>query len=114
MIENVRASASLTIDADAAHELCLKSRPFVMDVRPRELYREAHIPGAVNKPLSDLGEDLSGLPKDLDAPILSVCQLGNASLTGVLFLKSLGYTNVLSIKGGTTGWREKGFATDSE
>ncbi|MCH7903280.1 MAG: pyridoxal-phosphate dependent enzyme [Armatimonadetes bacterium] len=114
MIENVRASAALTIDADAAHELWLQSKPFVMDVRPSELYREAHIPGAVNKPLSELGEDLSGLPEALDAPILSVCQLGNASLSGVLFLKSLGYTNVLSIKGGTLGWREKGFATDSE
>ena len=114
MIENVRASAALTIDADAAHELWLNSKPFVMDVRPSEQYREAHIPGAVNKPLSELGEDLSGLPEDMDAPILSVCQLGNASLSGVLFLKSLGYTNVLSIKGGTLGWREKGFATDSE
>ena len=114
MIENVRGSAALTIDADAAHELWQRSKPFVMDVRPAEQYREAHIPGAVNMPLSELGEDLSGLPESLDAPVLSVCQLGNTSLTGVLFLKSLGYTNVLSISGGTAGWRDKGFATESE
>ena len=56
---------------------------------------------------------LQSLPADRDAPILSVCQRGNASLSGLLFLKSLGYRNVRSITGGTLAWREKGFATDS-
>ena len=41
-------------------------------------------------------------------------QRGNASLSGVLFLKSLGYRNVRSISGGTLAWREKGFATDAD
>ena len=114
MVENVRGNADLTIDVDAAHAQLQNGRPFVMDVRPRDEYQEAHVPGAVNMPLKELGEDHSALPSDLDAPILSVCQRGNASLSGVLFLKSLGYRNVRSITGGTLAWREKGFATDSE
>jgi len=117
MRENVRGTADLTIDVDAAHEQWRSDKPLVLDVRPRDQYQEAHIPGAVNMPLAELGEDghdLSILPGDLDAPILSVCQRGNASLSGVLFLKSLGYRNVRSITGGTLAWREKGFATDSE
>ena len=87
MVENVRGNADLTIDVDAAHAQLQNGRPFVMDVRPRDEYQEAHVPGAVNMPLKELGEDHSALPSDLDAPILSVCQRGNASLSGVLFLK---------------------------
>ena len=114
MVENVRGSVDLTIDVNAAHVQWQDGKSAVIDVRPSDQYREAHIPGALSMPLSELGENLSALPSDLDAPILSVCQRGNASLSGVLFLKSLGYRNVRSIIGGTLAWREKGFGTDSE
>ena len=114
MVENVRGNTDLTLDVDAAHGQWQDGKSSVIDVRPREQYQEAHIPGALSLPLSELGEDLSVLPSDLDTPILSVCQRGNASLSGVLLLKSLGYRNVRSIVGGTLAWREKGFNTDSE
>ncbi len=114
MVENVRGNADLTIDVDAAHAQLANDKPFVMDVRPSHEYAEAHIPGAVSIPLAELPDNHAGLPDDLDVPILSVCQRGNASLSGVLFLKSLGYRNVRSMTGGTLAWREKGFATDTE
>ena len=114
MVQNVRGNADLTIDVDAAHVQWQDGKSFVIDVRPSDQHKEAHIPGALSMPLSELGEDLSALPSDLDAQILSVCQRGNASLLGVLFLKSLGYRNVRSIIGGTLAWREKGFGTNSE
>lgn len=114
MVENVRASADLTIDVEAAYDHWQTHTPFVMDVRPRDQYQEAHIPGAVNMPLAELGEDLTALPGDLDAPILSVCQRGESSLRGVLFLKSLGFCNVRSINGGTLAWREMGFTVDPD
>ena len=117
MRENVRGNDDLTIDVDDAHDQWQAEKPFVLDVRPRDQYDEAHVPGAFNIPLAELGDDsqyLAVLPRDRDAPILSVCQRGNASLSGLLFLKSLGYRNVRSMNGGTLAWREKGFATDSE
>ena len=114
MVENVRGNADLTIDVDAAHAQLQNGGTFVMDVRPRHEYEEVHLPGAVSMPLAELAGNQVELPGDLDAPILSVCQRGNASLSGVLFLKSLGYRDVRSMTGGTLAWREKGFATDSE
>ena len=113
MVENVRSNAALTIDVDAAHVQWQDGKSSVIDVRPSEQYQEAHIPGALSLPLSELGDDLSVLPSDLATPVLSVCQRGNNSLSGVLLLKSLGYRNVRSITGGTLAWREKGFETDS-
>ena len=113
MVENVRSNADLTIDVESAHAQLQNGKPFVIDVRPRKQYEEAHVPGAVNRPLAELPENHAGLPEDRDAPILSVCQRGNASLSGLLFLKSLGYRNVRSITGGTLAWRDKGFVTES-
>ena len=52
-------------------------------------------------------------PHDRDVPILSVCQRGNISLSGVLYLQSLGYRNARSVTGGTNAWLERGSATES-
>lgn len=113
MIENVRANSDLTIDVDSAHELWQKKEPFVIDVRDRDDYQNTHVRGAVNIPLAELPEYVSDIPQDRDTPVLTVCQRGNISLTGVLFLTSLGYRNARSITGGTDAWRERGFATES-
>ncbi len=112
MIENVRGNTELTVALDEAHDGLQSDKWFVVDVRPGDQYDEAHIPGAVSLPLAELGNNKSALPASLDAPILTVCQRGNASLSGVLFLKSLGYRNVRSLDGGTLAWREKGFETE--
>ena len=111
---NVRGNAELTINVDLAHAQLGTGKLFVVDVRPPDQFSEAHLPGAVNMPLAEIQENHQGLPEDFDAPILSVCQRGNASLSGLLFLKSLGYRNVRSIDGGTIAWREKGFETVTE
>ena len=114
MRENVRGNADLTVSVDEARALLQNGKPFVMDVRPYEQYREAHLPGAVNLPLKELGDAVAAgaLPADRGAPILSVCQRGNASLSGLLYLKSLGYRDVRSMTGGTLAWRDKGYPVE--
>ena len=113
MIEHARFNANLTTDAAAAHDLWENANPMVIDVRTEDEYREAHVPGAVNAPLLEMAERLSDFPEDRDAPILTVCQRGNVSLPGVLFLNSLGYRRARSVTGGLDAWREMGFATES-
>ncbi|GBD83689.1 cysteine synthase B [bacterium BMS3Abin02] len=112
MAENVRTNMALTIDVESAHELWRQHRPFVMDVRNDSEFSLEHIPGAVNMPLRKLGEHVGDLPEDLETPVLSVCQKGNASLLGLLFLTTLGYRNVRNVSGGMIAWREKGFITE--
>ena len=114
MREHVRNNPDLTISADDAQRQLEHGRTFVVDVRPSHQYREAHVPGAVSMPLAEMDDHRAALPEDRDTPILSVCQRGNASLSGLLFLKSLGYRNVRSMTGGTLAWREKGYAVTSE
>ncbi len=113
MIENARANPDLTLDVKAAHELWEKHAPIVIDVRDHSEYSATHIPGAINAPLLEMAERLANIPEERDTAILTVCQRGNMSLPGVLFLHSLGYRRARSITGGINAWRERGFATES-
>ena len=113
MIENARANEDLTIDVRSAHELWENEKVMVVDVREPDAHRREHVPGALNVPLHDLPEYVSLLPEDKDATVLTICERGNLSLSGVLFLDSLGYRNARSINGGTQEWAADGFATTS-
>ena len=113
MIENARINPDLTLDAEAAHELWEEHEPIVIDVRDHAEYSAMHIPGAINAPLLEMAERIADLPEERDTAILTVCQRGNMSLPGVLFLHSLGYGRARSITGGINAWQEMGFATES-
>ena len=109
LVENVRGAPALTIDVEPAHEMIEAGSPFVVDVREYDEFTGGHIPEAVNMPLQEMSDYAAHLPEDHEAPILVVCETGNRSLSGALFLASLGYRDVRSINGGTTGWRGMGF-----
>ena len=114
LIENTRATPTLTIDIEPAREMIASGSPVVVDVREYDEFTGGHIPEAVNMPLQEMSAYAAHLPEDREAPILVVCESGNRSLSGALFLASLGYRDVRSINGGTTGWREKGFAVSND
>jgi len=88
--------------------------PVVIDVRSADAYAKQHIAGAVHIPVAELADRQAELPDDLDAPIVTACFLGNLSISGMLVLQSLGYNNVKSLNGGTTGWAEQGLPTETE
>lgn len=107
MVENVRTNPDLTIDIAGA-EQWKDDGAFVLDVRNEDTFGEAHVPGAWNTPLLELPDRTDELPEDKEAPVLTICQRGNISLSAVLYLKSLGYQNARSVTGGTTAWIEAG------
>lgn len=113
MIQNVRANVDLTIDAASAHDLWKEDDPVVIDVREFDEYRPRHVAGSINIPLHQLADRASELPDDRDAPLLIVCQRGNISLAGVLFLTSLGFQDARSVTGGTDAWHDLGYAVES-
>ena len=106
-------NSHLAVDVGDAHQLWQEEKTLVIDVREPEAHNQRHIPGAINMPLDELPDLAAFLPEDRDAQLLSVCERGNLSLSGVLFLNSLGYRNARSITGGTEAWDDKGFAVTS-
>ena len=85
----------------------------MVDVREPDEYLNVRIPGGLLMPLQEMSEYVDMLPEDREAPILVVCGSGVRSLSGALFLASLGYRDVRSINGGTTAWAHHGYEVAS-
>ncbi len=94
-------------------QLHAPQRPLVVDVRLPELFTQSHVPGSVNIPMDDLPDRTDELPPDRDAPIVMVCGIGKFSKNTVLYMKSLGYRNTRSLRGGINEWVRKGHPTES-
>jgi rhodanese-related sulfurtransferase len=77
----------------------------VLDVRNPEEYQEAHVPGAVLIPLSELALRQQEIP-EADR-LYVICAVGGRSLTAARALVDAGY-NAVSVAGGTRGWIEQG------
>ena len=103
----------MTIEPDDALNVMEKNKPYIMDVRAFDSYRKPHVRGAQSVPIDDIEDYVPLLPEDRDASIITVCDRGNLSLFGVLYLTSLGYKNALSLNGGTLGWIDRGYPTES-
>ncbi len=79
----------------------------VLDVRPAEEYRAAHIAGAVSVPLKELETELARLPKDRE--IVAYCRGPYCVLApeAVKMLRSRGYRAAV-LEDGVSEWRARG------
>jgi cysteine synthase/rhodanese-related sulfurtransferase len=101
------------IDPEAAHAY-LEETPSatLVDVRSLAEYVKRHPAGALNAPLADIASGApTVLPSDREAPILTVCKIGERSLHAMLLLKAAGYRHVKSVRGGLDAWVNAGLPT---
>ena len=108
LLDNAREGDGTTEIDGLVARLGQAEAPVLVDVRTPEVYEKAHLPGAINIPLAHIDGQHDQLPEDLDQEIVTVCNRGVMSLTGLLLLQSLGYRRVRSLNGGTMGWQEAG------
>src|SRR5438093_315184 len=83
-------------------------RPVLLDVREREEFRQGFVPGAVSLPRGFLEMRVEEAVPEKSTPIVAYCAGGTRSLLAGRDLKELGYTNVVSMRGGFTGWKNQG------
>jgi rhodanese-related sulfurtransferase len=77
----------------------------LIDVREADEFAAGRVPGAVNLPMSQLGELLSELPEgEFDV----ICAIGGRSARVVEALQARGYV-ATNVEGGTNGWADAGF-----
>jgi molybdopterin/thiamine biosynthesis adenylyltransferase/rhodanese-related sulfurtransferase len=85
----------------------------VIDVREQHEYDEGRLPGAIHVPRGHLETRIEGAVKDHDARVIVYCQSGNRSAFAADTLAGqLGYTNVESMTGGITLWKDRGFKVE--
>ena len=78
--------------------------PVLVDVRGREEYATAHVPGSLNIPLDELSSRLADLP---NAALYLMCGSGKRSSQAARILTDRGYTTV-NVAGGITEWYRAG------
>lgn len=82
----------------------------LLDVREKEEYREGHLQNAVSVPRGFLEMKLDAEVPDKSTPIVTYCAGGVRSLLAGKVMKEMGYTNVVSMSGGYTAWKNEGYA----
>lgn len=90
-------------------QLAERSGTPLIDVRERDEFATGHVPGAVNLPMSELGDLLQELP---DGAFDVICQLGGRSARVVEALEARGY-DATNVDGGTAQWIAEGRAVET-
>ena len=75
-----------------------KDNYIIIDVRSRKEYKEGHINGAINMPLSEIKLTIQQIDKS--KKILLYWQSGLRSKKAFKILEDLGYDNIYNLKGG--------------
>lgn len=114
MMENLKNKYD-SIRADELHrQLDGPDGPMLVDVRPPDMFVKSFIARSINIPMDDFADRTKELPEDRDAAMVLVCGVGKFSKNWTLYLKSMGYRNVKSLKGGVGEWVRKGHPTESQ
>lgn len=86
-----------------------RMRPQVLDVRPKQQWDLARLPGCMHQPFDQLAGALDREPTlglDPGAPTVVLCRRGNDSQHASRLLQSKGFLNVRDLRGGLDAWRD--------
>ena len=72
----------------------------VIDVRSSREFKETHLSGAINIPLSEINKNIEKYVNNKQKKILVCCEYGVRSKKAVEIIERLGYTQVYNLKGG--------------
>ena len=104
-----------TISRDELHDLIEADADVtVVEALPAQYYDDAHLPGAINIPHTEVRALAPTLLPDKDAAIVTYCSNTACPNSGVAAaqLTKLGYTNVREYAEGKDDWREAGLPVE--
>jgi rhodanese-related sulfurtransferase len=85
----------------------------IVDVREEGEYAAGHLPKAQHIGKGVIERDIEKKIPDHAAPIVLYCGGGFRSALAADAIQKMGYKNVISMDGGWSGWKEKGYPTES-
>ena len=86
----------------------------LLDVREAEEFAAGRIPGAEHLCKGIIERDIETAVPDPNAEIVLYCGGGFRSALAADNLQKMGYTNVISMDGGFTGWKTAGYPLESK
>jgi glyoxylase-like metal-dependent hydrolase (beta-lactamase superfamily II)/rhodanese-related sulfurtransferase len=85
----------------------------ILDVRERDAYEQAHIPGARLLPRGQLELRVNEELPDPTVRVVACCEFGRISTLATATLRSMGYQRAVALDGGMKAWREAGYPLKS-
>jgi rhodanese-related sulfurtransferase len=107
-------SRTKEVGVAAAVSLINRRDAVIVDVREPGEFQSGHIPNARNMAVEKIGEGAKGLEKFKSKPILVVCQSGTRSGQAVRALQAQGFTEVVALAGGMSGWQQAQMPVEKE
>src|SRR4051794_10723265 len=98
--------------ADVQQRMAAGERFTLVDVREESEFAAGHIPGAVHIGKGVIERDIEAKVPDASTPLVLYCGGGFRSALAAEALQKMGYTNVVSMDGGWSGWVKAGFPTE--
>jgi len=99
--------------ADVKQRLDSGEKFHLVDVREESEYAAGHLPGAKHIGKGVIERDIEKKIPEPAQPIVLYCGGGFRSVLAADALQKMGYTNVISMDGGWSGWKEAGHPTES-
>ncbi len=85
----------------------------ILDVRERDAYDVAHLPGARHLPRGQLELRVDRDLPDPTVRILTYCEFGKISTLAAATLRTMGYARAVALDGGFRAWREAGYPMET-
>ncbi len=98
-------SSALKVSAGELNDLVSRGKVILVDVRSREAYDRAHLPGALSVPLDELPSRVDEL-RASQQDIVTYCSgpRGDNGLEAAISLRESGVTRVRALDGGFQRW----------
>ena len=100
MLRNIRMWKKTNRYKDIKYENINLIEYKIIDVRSKNEYRENHLTGSVNIPLSDIKQKIEKIVPNKNKEIVVYCSSGFRSTSAYKKLRCLGYRNVWNLYGG--------------
>jgi rhodanese-related sulfurtransferase len=81
----------------------------LIDARTAEEFAGAHVPGAINVPITDLAEYTQRPRNAAQECVITMCGSTGRGEKAASILRAHGMANIQVMKGGLKAWREAGF-----
>jgi rhodanese-related sulfurtransferase len=94
--------------ADVKARIDRKESFQLVDVREDSEWAAGHLPGAIHLGKGIIERDIEKMIPEMSAPLVLYCGGGFRSALAAKNLQDMGYTNVISMDGGFSGWKNAG------
>ncbi len=101
------------IDAAEAAARASRGEATLIDVREHHEWTAGHPAGATHLSRGIIERDIEKAISDPAAPLILMCGGGYRSALAAASLAQMGYTNVLSLRGGWSAWEEAGLPIEA-